>query len=420
MLPSQTRVAVLADAFRLPPSRGRRALAALFSVGEVALLRAAAPSSRLQVLCQALTVDKLAADSRVSQAGTAAPVPGVVQAYAWVTMGKLGLASESLAKRLVPLLVQELQLSKSPAVRNNIMVSLADLCVQYTALVDAHMGRLVACVHDDCELVRKQALAMLVRLLAADYVKCRGALFHQLLLALVDPSAGVRSVAEYVLRDTLQARMPLLAYNHFMEAAFILNRCQPVTGLGWASGEAAEASTDAMASQGTSLSQFESSGGRYPVAGPSAEAREARRRIYQALLGYMGPEHKAATAAKLCSMVLAPVAEGGLRIEGNNEELFLDALWVLASGHCRVGPGGKGGAAGAEADDEAAAAAEQNPAQAVTERARGALVASLMRKQMADGIVPVFLTLRSRLVEQRHPRLREVMETLALICRDYK
>lgn len=41
---------------------------------------------------------------------------------------------------------QELGRSPYPVVRNNIMVALSDMLIQYTALVDAHMPRLAACI----------------------------------------------------------------------------------------------------------------------------------------------------------------------------------------------------------------------------------------------------------------------------------
>ena len=46
------------------------------------------------------------------------------------------------------------------------MVALADLCMQYTALVDGHMPRLAACLSDPHELVRRQGLALLANLLS--------------------------------------------------------------------------------------------------------------------------------------------------------------------------------------------------------------------------------------------------------------
>jgi len=42
--------------------------------------------------------------------------------------------------------LQELGRSPFPVVRNNIMVALSDMLIQYTALVDAHMPRLAGCI----------------------------------------------------------------------------------------------------------------------------------------------------------------------------------------------------------------------------------------------------------------------------------
>lgn len=46
------------------------------------------------------------------------------------------------------------------------MVVLADLCIQYTALVDSHIPKLAACLSDPHELVRRQGLALLANLLS--------------------------------------------------------------------------------------------------------------------------------------------------------------------------------------------------------------------------------------------------------------
>lgn len=239
---------------------------ALFIVGEVALLRAAPPSSRLVTLVQALTSATLAselaptqsqalpsedgaaggatnvssgqehttapletavwASQGASQLPKAAAVPSTVQALAWVTLGKLCLVNESLAKKCVPLFIQELGRAASPAVRNNIMVALADLVINYTALVDAHIPRLAACLRDPNELVRTQALGLLANLLQKDYVKWRGPLFLRFMLALIDDSPRVAAMAEFLLSDALDSKLPNLAYNHFVEALFVLNDCQ--------------------------------------------------------------------------------------------------------------------------------------------------------------------------------------------------
>jgi hypothetical protein len=46
--------------------------------------------------------------------------------------------------------LQELGRSPFPVVRNNIMVALSDMLIQYTALVDAHMSRLAGCIRWAC------------------------------------------------------------------------------------------------------------------------------------------------------------------------------------------------------------------------------------------------------------------------------
>ena len=65
-----------------------------------------------------------------------------------MALGKLCLASEVLAKRCVPLLVQELRAAAAPAVRNNIMVALADLCIQVQS----------ACTPTECPAASKIVL----------------------------------------------------------------------------------------------------------------------------------------------------------------------------------------------------------------------------------------------------------------------
>ena len=64
------------------------------------------------------------------------------------------------------------------AVRNNILVALADLCTRYTGLVEPHVGRLAACLRDPCVLIRRHALLLLATLLSRDFLKWRGLLFQ--------------------------------------------------------------------------------------------------------------------------------------------------------------------------------------------------------------------------------------------------
>ncbi|KAL0028583.1 hypothetical protein WJX79_003483 [Trebouxia sp. C0005] len=377
-----------------------RVATALFTAGEVALLRQGKASGRLVVLVQALTTPTLvaaaAADSQPAGSfvqGT--DVPAVIQAHAWVALGKLCLTDEPLAKKCVPLFVQQLKAAKAPAVRNNIMVALADLCVQYTALVDTHLPRLAACLTDPDELVRRQALALLANLLQKDYVKWRGPLFHRFLLALVDDSPSVCALAEYLLTDTLASKAPLLAYNHFVEALFVLNDCR--AGLHGGGSAALISDTDMAGATEGNLAQ---------LTGSAPSARAKREAIYRALLQRMAPEHKFATAAKLCGEVLGGVADGLLPLH-QCEEVLGDALRCLASKDIKV------------STSKQAAGEEDDPA-AVVGAAKGRLVSAMMKKHLVEGVVPVLIELKRNLEGLRHWLLGDLLTCIRALLKDHK
>jgi len=104
------------------------------------------------------------------------------QAHAWVALGKLCLASEALAKRCVPLLVQELRAAAVPAVRNNIMVALADLCIQviFRCLSAVYLrlhcsSRMNACCTSRCSGMRLPCCISLMLCYCLHYCKLRPA-----------------------------------------------------------------------------------------------------------------------------------------------------------------------------------------------------------------------------------------------------
>ncbi|KAF2289167.1 hypothetical protein GH714_029203 [Hevea brasiliensis] len=126
---------------------------------------------------------------------------------AWLTMGKICLADGKLAKRYIPLFVQELDKSDCAALRNNLIVTMADFCVRYTALVDCYISKITKCLCDPCELVRRQTFILLSRLLQRDYVKWRGVLFLRFLLSLVDESEKIRQLADFLFGNILKEVM---------------------------------------------------------------------------------------------------------------------------------------------------------------------------------------------------------------------
>ena len=144
-------------------------------------------------------------------------------AHSWTSLGKFCLRDEDLAKKFIPLFFHEIKSTKVSAVRNNIMLILADLCTKYTSLVDVHIGEIAKCFEDPSEMVRRQTLIVLASLLQQDFLKWRGPIFHCFLLSLVDTSKAVQSLGNFLLSTSLSQKASLLAYNFFVQTLFALN-----------------------------------------------------------------------------------------------------------------------------------------------------------------------------------------------------
>lgn len=58
-----------------------------------------------------------------------------VRAYAVLTLGKLCLLDEQLAKKCIPVFIRELKNNKDHTVRNNIVIVVCDLCIGLLSII---------------------------------------------------------------------------------------------------------------------------------------------------------------------------------------------------------------------------------------------------------------------------------------------
>lgn len=86
--------------------------------------------------------------------------------------GKLCLQHEDLAKRSIPALVRELEVCSDMAVRNNVVITMCDLCKRYTAMVDKYIPNISACLKDSEPFIRRQTLLLLTDLLQVHRWSC--------------------------------------------------------------------------------------------------------------------------------------------------------------------------------------------------------------------------------------------------------
>ncbi|KAK2645835.1 hypothetical protein Ddye_021030 [Dipteronia dyeriana] len=316
---------------------------------------------------------------------------------AWLTMGKLCLADDNLAKRYIPLFVQELQKSDSAALRNNLVVMMADFCVRYTALVDCYIPKITLCLRDPCELVRRQTFILLSRLLQRDYVKWRGVLFLRFLLSLVDDSEKIRHLADFLFGNILKAKAPLLAYNSFVEAIFVLNNCHTHTGHNDSKGSQTERQL-------------------FSIRGNDENSRSKRMHIYVSLLKQMAPEHLLATFAKLCAEILAAASDGMLNIEDvTGQSVLQDTFRILASKEIRISPSRGSSSDAAEIEEEGGGSAGGDSA-----AAKGRAITQAVRKGLIQNTIPIFIELKRLLESKNSPLIGSLMECLRILLKDYK
>ncbi|KAL5849450.1 hypothetical protein ACOSQ4_007463 [Xanthoceras sorbifolium] len=318
---------------------------------------------------------------------------------AWLTMGKLCLADDKLAKRYIPLFVQELEKSDSAALRNNLVVMMADFCVRYTALVDCYIAKITMCLRDPCELVRRQTFILLSRLLQRDYVKWRGVLFLRFLLSLVDESEKIRQLADFLFGNILKAKAPLLAYNSFVEAIFVLNDCHAHTGHNDSKGSQTERRL-------------------FSIKGNDENTISKRMHIYVSLLKQMAPEHLLATFAKLCAEILAAASDGMLNIEDvTGQSVLQDAFRILACKEIRISTSrGSSSDAAAEIEEEGGGGGGGDSLAA----AKGRAITQAIRKGLIQNTIPIFIELKRLLETKNSPLIGSLMDCLRILLKDYK
>ncbi|CAL9074433.1 unnamed protein product [Musa textilis] len=376
-----------------------QAVTAVFTVGSLILV---CPSADLQGIVPVLHTIITSGNSKPKPrklAGSTVSfkeVAPTLYIQSWVTMGKICLVDDKLAKRYIPLFVQELEKSDSAALRNNIMVAMTDFCVRYTSLVDCYMHKITIALRDPCEVVRRQTFILLSQLLQRDYVKWRGVLFLRFLLSLVDESEKIRHLADFLFGNILKAKAPLLAYNSFIEAIFFLNDCS------------------AHSAHAESQGGLHARSRLFSIRGNDTKSRSQRMHIYVSLLKQMAPEHLLATSAKLCAEILAAASDGLLNIDDvAGLSVLQDALEILACKELRIHP--SRGSDSSEIDDDGCESAGS-----AVHAARGRVVTQVAKKNLIQIAVPVFIELKQLLQSKNSPLTGCLMECLCILLKDYK
>ncbi|CAD6267586.1 unnamed protein product [Miscanthus lutarioriparius] len=272
-----------------------------------------------------------------------------------------------------------------------------DITLCYTQF---YMSKITKSLRDTCEVVRRQTFILLSKLLQRDYVKWRGVLFLRFLPSLVDESEKIRHLADYLFGNILKAKAPLLAYNSFIEAIYVLNDC---TGHGVYSDSQSQGSSDGRPAL-------------FAIRGTDERSRSKRMHIYVSLLKQMAPEHLLATSAKLCAEILAAVCDGLLSVDdAGGRAVLQDALQILACKEMRIHPNILSD--NSEMDEEGG---EGGATASALLAAKGRAVTQVAKKNLIQIAVPIFIELKRLLESKNSPLIGCLMECLRALLKDYK
>jgi condensin-2 complex subunit D3 len=158
-------------------------------------------------------------------------IPSKVRSISAVTLGKLCLQCSDVARSNVSIFVHQLATSSDSPLKCNCLISLCDLCVRYSALVEDHVNMMTNCFVDESPNVRRQTLHILTKLVVEDYVKMRPLLFFKYVMAITDKVESVASFAQCCLFNVIVTKHPDLIYSNFTDCLYYFSKEIEMVGL---------------------------------------------------------------------------------------------------------------------------------------------------------------------------------------------
>uniref|UniRef100_A0A452SH16 Condensin-2 complex subunit D3 n=1 Tax=Ursus americanus TaxID=9643 RepID=A0A452SH16_URSAM len=379
----------------------------IFTLGDIAQLCPARVEKRAFLLIQSIVASSVDADHPTSSQGSSeAPVfqplsqvrgcvmPSVIRAHAIITLGKLCLQHEDLAKKSIPALVRELEVCDDVAVRNNVVIVMCDLCIRYTVMVDKYIPNISVCLKDSHPFIRKQTLILLTNLLQEEFVKWKGSLFFRFVSTLIDSHPDIASFGEFCLAHLLLKRNPVMFFQHFIECIFHFNNYE-------------------KHEKYNKFPQSERSKRLFSLKGKTN--KQKRMKIYKFLLEHFTDEQRFNITSKICLSILASFADGILPLDMEASELLSDTFEVLSSKEIKLL------AMRAKADKDLLMEEDDTAlASAVMQEAQKRLISQVQKKNFIENIIPIIISLKTVLEKNKIPALRELMTYLREVMQDYR
>ncbi|XP_036050224.1 condensin-2 complex subunit D3 [Onychomys torridus] len=378
----------------------------IFTIGDIAQLCPAIVEKRIFLLIQSILASSSQVDHLPSSQGStdalanqlsfqirSSAMPSVIRAHAIITLGKLCLQHEDLAKKSIPALVRELEVCEDVAVRNNVIIVMCDLCIRYTVMVDNYIPNISICLKDSDPFIRKQTLILLTNLLQEEYVKWKGGLFFRFVSTLVDPHPDIASLGEFCLAHLLLKRSPTMFFQHFIECIFHFNSYE-------------------KHAQYNKFSQSERGKRLFLLKGKTN--KEKRMRIYKFLLEHFTDEQRFNVTSKICLSILACFTDGVLPLDMEASELLSDTFDILSSKEIKLL------AMRAQACKDLLEEDDMALANVVMQEAQMKIISQVQKRNFIENIIPIITSLKTVLEKNKIPALRELMNYLREVMQDYR
>uniref|UniRef100_H9G4I1 Condensin-2 complex subunit D3 n=1 Tax=Anolis carolinensis TaxID=28377 RepID=H9G4I1_ANOCA len=372
----------------------------LFTLGEAAQLCPARVEKRIFLMIQSIlaspdVIAQLSSSVDSEDIPSSLPMsqfrgsvmPSVVRAHAFVTLGKLCLQHEDLAKRCIAALARELEVSQDVAIRNNVVIVMCDLCIRYTTMVDRYIPDISVCLKDPEPFIRKQTLILLTNLLQVK------SLFSRFVSVLVDPNEDIPSLATFCLAHLLLKRNPAMFSQHFIECIFHFNSYE----------------------KHEKYNRFPQSErcDRFSLKGKAN--KEKRMQIYKFLLEHFTDEQRFNITSKISLNVLACFVDGVLPLDMEANELLSDTFEILSCKEIKLSAMRSRPEDDLQPDED-----ELAMANAVMQVAQKKLISQVQKKHFIENTIPIITSLKTLLEQNRLPVLRELMSYLREVMKDYK
>ncbi|XP_065566628.1 condensin-2 complex subunit D3-L-like [Artemia franciscana] len=317
----------------------------------------------------------------------------ILQSAGLLTLGKLCLQNEKLAKQVVPALGKLLGSSSEPALKNNIVHVLCDIIIRYASLADSLMFHVLLCLKDNHIQVRRTTLSLLIGLFQEDYLKLRDNFFYKILQMVIDEDPKMKEMAVYYITQRLLPRKPKILSQHFVESIFHFNGHQ----------------------EHAAFNRFDQSEEEKRLFCISGDLKSNLRfRIYTFMLDHLTDSERLIILYRICMDILKPFYEGIMTIPNQKTEAVLqDALRLIACKEIKLSAirGGK------PANDDHEGEEER---QAVVEAVSKTVLTNLTKKNYIENIIPIIVKVKHELEKKKSPLLGDLMNCLKEIVKDYK